>query len=124
MSDAHPDVCRHIVCQIVALEACRRVWVAQCDATSRYRTMDAPTQCLPEFRELPVAGLVCAETVAGKDRVHAHLGPLEPVAWREVSIRRARTIARQMAVRKGLVVHLALFDDPHRVVWEPVAPSS
>ena len=74
----------------------------------------------PEFGEALVEGLLCAETPAGRDRILANIEACAPVFWREVSICDARSLARQIARRNGGVVHLALFDEPDRVVWEPV----
>ena len=117
-----PAVSPRIVLQIEALEGCRRVWVASVASKgNRYQIVEAPTQGLPQFRGLRVSGLTCAETPAGRDRILVALGPDEPVCWRDVSIDGARTIARQLAARTGGVVHLALFDEPNRIVWEPVA---
>lgn len=116
-----PSVCPRIVLQIMSLEASRRLWIAilpsRCD---RYGTVASPTEGLRQFRGLRVAGLTCAETLDGRERILANLADREGVSWREVSAARAHTIARQLAIRTGGVVHLALFDEPNRVVWEPV----
>lgn len=111
-----------IVRQIVARESIRRVWVARLPGRSmRYRLIGSPTRHLRAFRSFRVAGLACAETPAGRDRIAQGLPAYEPVLWTEVSIAKARTIARRLADERGAVVHLALFDEPDRIAWEPTA---
>ncbi|MCB8933043.1 MAG: hypothetical protein M9921_14540 [Fimbriimonadaceae bacterium] len=114
----HPQ----LVMQIAAKDSIRRVWVAKLPSDgNRYQIFEAPTHALPEFREIRVAGLLCAETRAGRDRIAVLLEERGALLWREISITRARTIARRLACLNGGVVHLALFDEIDRVVWEPVA---
>lgn len=117
-------VCPRLVLQILASEHSRRVWLARMPAKARgYRLVSSPTRDLAHFEALPVWGLACAETPAGRDRVASILDPEEVVQWREVSIGMARRVARRMAQTSSAVVHLALFDEPGRIVWEPVSVS-
>lgn len=114
-------VSARLVNQIQARDSVRRVWVARLPLRhNRYRVVMAPTHALPQFRGVGVLGLACAETPAGRDRISAKLPECEPMRWREVSIYRARRIALEIAGETGGVVHLALHDDPHRLVWEPL----
>lgn len=110
-----------IVLQIVSLEARRRVWVARARKNGGYQAMKAPTEGLAHFHGLRVHGLLCAETLDGRERIRKFHCSAQEVDWREVSIGRARQLARLIAAKTGGVVHLALFDEPDRVVWEPVA---
>ncbi|MCB8933039.1 MAG: hypothetical protein M9921_14560 [Fimbriimonadaceae bacterium] len=111
-----------IVLQILTLESRRRVWLARAlSQGNHYRTVEAPTNGLVQFHGTRVEGLLCAETPAGRARILDRLGHHEPLDWREVSILEARRLARKLAARRGGVVHLALFDEPTQVVWEPVA---